>query len=254
MFQTGVTDMQATRGQVMAVTAALVLSAGCTGTDVLDTGNELVVVEVVVEGSTAQSWECVNQTFQAMDVRLLDGECSPASANPGAACLVTGDCPGGDCVVPDIQFVVRGGNAAKFNLTGQACAPAFGKCQPMAQTQCTLGQACTDPGDSCVPDPVAAPPFQFAPVVLPAGHYAISRLEVASPRLYDYGTGQILGDGGACLGDSPLDVAAGLGYPQFTITGSGEPVRLVVDLPALETELSSTCDYFGKVSQFLSVE
>jgi hypothetical protein len=260
-----VIDMRSTRWRILATGAALALSAGCTGTDLLDSGNHLLTIEVVLQGTTQQSWECVNQVFQSIRVRPLDGQCSPASANPGDPCLTGNDCPGGDCEgssatgttpIPESGIDLLGPKK-NFNLVGPACSPTFGLCEPTSLVACQIGQPCAEPGDACQPQSkYQASAFQIAPVVLPAGLYEISSLELGTPVFYDYATGQVLGEGGPCFNSTGAsELALLLGKPRFTVAGSGsEVVRLLLDMPALEIELASTCDFFGKAPQFLSVE
>ncbi len=91
------------RWQVGFVAVSLILAAGCTGTDFIDSGNSNVSFEIVAVGTTSQPYDCLQWAFGDLRLRPLDGTCAADSVNAGDPCLSTTDCaplPGqtGTCV------------------------------------------------------------------------------------------------------------------------------------------------------------
>ena len=114
----------------------LLLAAGCTGTDFIDSGNSNVSFEIVTVGSTSQPYDCIQWAFGDLRLRPLDGTCAADSVNAGDPCLSTTDCdplPGqtGTCVgseslelVGDFGILVVASPAAG-NILGGDCNPTI---------------------------------------------------------------------------------------------------------------------------------
>jgi hypothetical protein len=240
------------------------LASGCTGTDVLDSGHQLVTIEVVLEGATTQSWDCINMTFNEISVRPLDGQCSAESDIPGQPCLSVSDCPNGTClgseaaqIIPETGIVLLAGATNNFNFSGTACVPVLGVCSLSAQPCSTLEPGSCDPGESCVTASVAAPAFQIPGTSLPDGLYELSDLFLGRAILYNTATGTLAGG----CDSNPTDITAPeyLGKPLFTFDAAHPNViRLVVNLPALENALApgdpASCAFFDNLTSILSIE
>lgn len=147
-------------GFVSICTLALLLAAGCTGTDFLDNGNSTVAFEIVAVGSSniSKVYDCVQWRFGDLVIRPLDGTCGPTSINPGAACFKVSDCPPlvedepGTCdnssaaeLVEGDGIFVKAGDIPG-NILGGDCNPtidAGGKCEGLVpQVLCVDDSDC----------------------------------------------------------------------------------------------------------------
>jgi len=210
-------------GWVLLVVALLV-SAGCTGTDFLSSNMSPVRLEIVFDDTGAViDYECINLRLDDVWVKPLDGICSAGSVNPGEPCLQTEDCLGGSCegssasevITLPIQLNDATGSLVG-NLTGELCD--------------------FTPGGL---NPVFADPFvQPEPLLLTEGLYQLDTLDVGSVIIYDDDTEGF----GSC--DSTLTVGDDLGTDlRFTVPASGEKViRLTAHIDVWEDELNGPDD------------
>jgi len=206
---------------VLALTMALA-AAGCTGTDFLVTGNSSLRIEIVLEGATTQTYDCIEIELENLYVRPLDGTCGADSVDAGEPCLGSDDCaPGsgtGTCedsnageVIGDAGIlVVDEADTVRGNLTGGDCNAAVGGAQAL---------------ELVLPDAIT----------LSEGLYEISRLEMRGAVLY---TDNPLFFG-ACS-SSTLDLALALGDAlRFTIDADGDKIiRLVMHVDVWEQVLT----------------
>jgi len=202
--------------------AGMLVAAGCTGTDVLETANQSLQIEVAFAGQPDPPYDCVDLQLGSVYVRPLDGNCAPDSPeNAGGPCLSTIDCGTGECLgsaaneligASGIE-VVNGNITLKGNLTGGACVASI--------------------------DAANAPAFtQPAPFTLTAGLYEISTLNVRYSGLYTDDPASLV----AC--PSNLEIATALGHAlRFTVpVDSAKTIRIVAHIDVWEDVLNGPDD------------
>jgi hypothetical protein len=250
-------------GAVLGATAWI---SACTGTDTLDTGNQLVTIELVVEGNTQQAWQCRVLTVQQIAVRPLDGQCSAGSTNPGEPCLSPVDCPGGSCegsqaalTVPESGIALKAALDTIVDLDGKVCAPTVGACGIDESVACSSAHPCTTAQGKCFPSQTGlafrAQPFEVPGTVLTSGLYEVSQLFAAKPGFYsedpDALTFSYMGD----CNPTPTDLAPALGKPRFFFDATqSNVIQVVVNLAALESAMGPPCDFEGQVQSIISIE
>jgi hypothetical protein len=156
--------------------AFLIAAGGCTGSQILDTGNSGTRFEIVAAGVTTQDFDCA--LFQLAAVRLfpLDGTCDVESTNAGEPCFISTSCIGGTCegssaadiIAPVGLFVVDAATNVKGNLYGTVCDAAT-----FPFLNATVG---------------AEPFINPAPFVLSSGLYEISQMRFTFVGLYKDGS------------------------------------------------------------------
>jgi len=212
--------------QILLLSLALAVAlfaAGCTGADFLATGNSPLRIEIALEGTTAQTYDCIEIEVEDVFVRPLDGTCGADSTDAGEPCLGADDCaPGsgtgtcegssaGEVIGSNGIRIVGQADTVRGNLTGGDC------------------DATLDSAD--------APEFVLpSPVTLSEGLYEISRLDVKDVVLYTENPVFL----GACISSNPLDLATALGDSlRFTISAESEKiVRLVLHVDVWEQVLT----------------
>ena len=134
-------------GFVSVSVSILILAAGCTGTDFIDSGNSNVSFEIVATGATIEPYDCIQWLFFELWVRPLDGTCAEDSEDAGDLCLSNADCDPlpqetGTCVGSEAIELVGGfgievdANLGAGNILGGDCTPtldAGGKCDGVSE-------------------------------------------------------------------------------------------------------------------------
>jgi len=159
------------------LSSALAIAAGgCTGSQILESGNSTTRFEFVVVGDTIEEFDCA--PFELGSIRLfpLDGVCDAASTNAGDPCFQEASCIGGAC---------EGSSAADIIdplglLVYDAAAVQLGK----ANLYGTVCEA-TNPDVSSIVD--SGPWVDPAPFVLSSGLYEISAMKFFFSGLFKDG-------------------------------------------------------------------
>lgn len=234
------------------VTILALLATGCTGSNLLPTGNAGLEVEFELVGveNTTVPYECINLGFEGFNVRPLDGNCSEDAANSGAPCLDGTDCDGGTClgsttapllggngiaVVPGIGFPAFTGN-----MLGTDCEIS-NRCL-LTGTPCVTMADCDQSGGSNSCNPVlsgfeAIPFMNPLPIVLSEGLYEVNKLFLRFSMWDDDAPGFI-----GCESDVDYAVQYGDALNFYMPEQGTKRLRFRLDAAALEAALMTpTC-------------
>lgn len=253
---------RSTSSTLLAATLTAAL-AGCTGSDVLDTGNSTTRIEVVAQGSNLADYDCVNFALGEIRINPLNGHCGPTSSpelvgdpcGADAECGVGAICEGSNSktLVPNTGILMSTG-APQGNVLGVPCAPATGfcDCNPAVPSpdppECPSGAICTmDSECGCSADwdcvclkstsEQGGPFVPPTPVVLSEGLYELNLLFIDNTSLYIDNPPFL----GKC-GNTALDLSTALGpLLRFTVQPDEDKVvRLVLNTDALAEVLTNT--------------
>jgi len=252
----------ATRYITLFVAACLALAAaGCTGSNLLPTGNSQVEfeVEVINTENTSIDWDCINVLIGSLVLRPLDGVCAPPSSNAGDLCLGPVDCIGGPCedgsanpVIPGGINIQSGNGSDAGNVLGEDCTlPSLVPIMCLVGgTPCSTDAECPPVGNPnfnrCVAeiDGFQAESFRAPePLTTAEGLYEIGTMELEFAMFAELPT-----DFRVCSG-SP-DYAADYGDTlRILVPADGtKTVRLQLDAMLLEDALETGCSSLGMAS------
>jgi hypothetical protein len=205
-------------------------AAGCTGTELVTSGNAVVRVNVTTEGEFVGEFDCVVFQISEMWVRPIGGVCAEDNANAGDACLDSTDCmPGTGPAECEGSFadeivgingivVVENGSTVQGDLWNGPCAPE----NPLV----------IDNAPELITD-VFVNPDSF---ILSQEVYEISQLQITNVALYKDGPTLPEVDFRTCLSPGEVLVAEVLGDAlRFTVPPGGQKViQFVLHLDKLE--------------------
>jgi hypothetical protein len=263
----------ATSGASVCIALAAV---GCTGSDVLETDNNVVRIEIATAGQTQQTYDCIVFELDDTWVRPLDGTCGADSANAGDLCLNDTDCEAGsgpgscegsaasEVIGNDGIGLVIAGDTVLGNLLGGPCTPTTAGGASCAfpffpAVPCTMDSQCdlTISGNFCRPtfyNQVNSVEFTAPPAsILSTELYEISKLNIRQVALYR--------DNPVFLGrcGNTTEVALALGDAlRFTVPqGTDKVIRLTLHLDVLEqvlTTLNSCAPFQAVLEQAITCD
>jgi len=199
-----------------ALVATICLSAGCTGTDTLSSGNVTLSFATTTTNPSATDYACVLMNVQRLSIRIYDGTCS----GDGAFCGRNGDCTAGETcegaladevIQPDGFGIVLEPGVLFQNFENQ-------------------GQACQELGTTAV---------NIDTTNLSSNRYKITNMLVSQPALVQ-SDGTVLACGGynqEVSREFPVDTFFELGDSRSNV------VTFTIDIATLESLINpQNCD------------